>query len=583
VSNVTGQDKPKGGIAGFSIGLGKESPSASPVVPPPPFRVLIAGDFGLAPGSPAFNVTGKDVAEILEPNRSTFVVTAANLLGSDPAELVEEISFQRLKDIQPTAIHGRFGFARDLAAAGDDAAALRAHGTRYDKVADAHYAAGGAAENPLTSRGIPSYDEPKSVKDDGNGLDMLASMINAPGDKQQPKPTDSGSIAKSAIDAFIQKTLNEVGNTSTPAAPPKQDTAANGLGAAQARLFFETGKLKTVLANWHGLNFLLSEIPFDLPLELHLLQLDHDLDAVALGEVLGGYDGALQAELYDVVLFANQTGITGAGADRLKALADDCAEADTVGLIALDPEFAGIAGEDLATLDTAHQLLERPDFEDFDGLRESEAAAYLALFWNEARLAPEEDGVPALHASGPWIALAEILTQTETEAFPHLPVGVPVDFDALEVTETRSMGRSAATAARFLAGHGTATSLAQCGINVLEGVPNRTELLFRHGVTARPGKEGRGSLDQALLISRLFSLFQETLGGAVVAEQEAEEREEAVRNNLERLSASLSGQVAFDVKRIAAGDQDLIGVTAIVRGGWANGQQHSFYLPASGG
>ncbi|MHA7776847.1 hypothetical protein [Roseibium sp. M-1] len=578
------QDKPKGGIASFSIGLGKDGHGAVPVAPPPPFRVLIAGDFGLAPGRPAFNITGEDVAEILEPNRPSFSVRATNLLGSHPSELEEEISLESLKDLRPATIRSHFRFAQDLAAAGGDAAALQAHGQRYDKAVEALNAAGHGAETSQAIREIPTYDDPKpSAEDSGNGdgLDMLFSMINAPGGTK--KPSDSGSLAKSAVDAFIQQTLSDVGSSPALAQPAEKDTPAGALGTAQARLFFETGKLKTVLANWQGLKLLLSEIPFDLPLELHLLQLDHDLDAGALGEVLGGYDGALQAELYDVVLFANQTGIGAAGADRLKALARDCEEADTVGLIALDPEFAGIAGEDLAAMDGAHQLLDRPGFETFHGLRESEAASHLALFWNEATLSPGEDGLPALFASGAWIALAEILTQTETETFPRLPVGVPVDFDALEVMETRSTGRAIATAARFLAGPGTAPSLAQCGINVLEGVPNRTDLLFRRGVTAKPGKEGRGSLDQALLVSRLFSLFQEALGGAVTAGQDAEEREAAVRANLESLGVSLSGQVAFDVKRMSADDQDLIGVTAVVRGGWASGQQHSFYLPASGG
>jgi hypothetical protein len=140
-----------------------------------------------------------------------------------------------------------------------------------------------------------------------------------------------------------------------------------------------------------------------------------------------------------------------------------------------------------------------------------------------------------------------------------------------------------ATATRFLAGHGLAPSLAQCGINVLEGVANRTDLVFRRGVTVKPGKEGRGSLDQALLVSRLFSLFQEALGGAVTAGQSAEERESAVTRHLDDLSRSLSGQVVFEVKRVAAEDQDLIGVSAVVRAGWAAGQQHAFYLPASGG
>ena len=580
---MTGQDRPKGGVASFSIGLGKEGRGAVPVAPPPPFRVLIAGDFGLASGRPALDVTGEDVDEILKPNRPTFTATAANMLGSHPAELEEEITFESSRDLRPETIRSRFRFARDLAAAGGDAAALRAHGQRYGKAIDALNAAATVAENPLKGGEIPSYEEPKQQGDGGggDGLDMLFSMIRTPGETQ--KPSDSGSPAKSAVDAFIQQTLSEVGHAAVPAAPQPKDMSGAALGTAQAQLFFDTDKLKTVLANWQGLQLLLSEIPFDLPLELHLLQLDHDLDASAVGDVLGGDDGALQAELYDVVLFANQTGISAAGTERLKALARDCAEADTVGLIALDPGFAGVTGEDLAAMDGVHQLLDRPGFEAFHGLRESDAASHLALFWNEARLSSEEDGVPALHVSGAWIALAEILAQTETESFPRLPVGIPVDFDALEVSEIRSGGEAIATAARFPAGPGMALSLARYGINALEGVANKTELLFRCGVTARPGAEGRGSLDQALLVSRLFSLFQEALGGAVSAGQAAGEREAAVRDNLEALSVSLRGKVAFEVKRIGAADQDLISVTAFVRDGWASGQQHSFYLPAAGG
>ena len=579
---MTGQEKPKGGLASFSIGLGKKGPGAMPVAPAPPFRVLIAGDFGLVSGRPAFNVTGKDVAEILQSHRPAFAARAANLLGSHPAELEEEITIDSLKDLRPVSIRSRFRFARDLAAAGDDAAALQAHGQRYDKVIDFLNAAEQTAENPLKGGVIPSYDDAKpSGEGAGDGLDMLFSMINAPGEKQQP--SDSGSRAKSAVDAFIQQALNEVGGTAAPSAVQPEETDEATPGEAQARLFFETGKLKTVLANWQGLQFLLSEILFDLPLELHLLQMDHDLDASSLSSLLGGYDGALQAELYDVVLFANETGISASGAERLKALASDCAEADTVGLIALQPEFAGIAGEDLAAMDAAHQVLDRPEFDVFHDLRESEAAHHLALFWNEAKLSSDADGAPARFVSGAWIALSEILTQTETKTFPRLPVGLPVDFDALELSEARSMGQAVATAARFQAGASTARSLAQCGINVLEGLPNRTELLFRFGVTATPGEEGRGSLDQALLVSRLFSLFQEALGGAVTADQDAEDREEAVRNNLDALSASLSGQVDFDVRRVGAGDRELIGVMAAVRGGWASGQQHWFYLPATGG
>lgn len=577
---MSGQDEHKGGIASFSIGLGKEGPRATPVSPVPPFRVLIAGDFGLAAADAALNITGLDTAEILTPHAPAFSVSADNLLGSHPSRIEEQISLASLKDLRPATLMSRFRFVRDLADAADNPDSLAAHGQRYDKVLETLRAADApaASADPLPDYGT---DAPKAGAPGTDGLDSLFSMIDMSGDRSEP--SDSSSKAKAAVDAFIQNTLREEKATHRQPDTPAASSPAAALQAAQAELFFGSGRLHTVLQNWHSLKLLLSELETGLPLELHLLQLDEALDRDGLSAVLGGPAGALQAELYDVVLFANQTGIKAMDADRVKVLAAECAASDTVGLVNLKADFAGIGGEQLGGLEAAHQLLDEAGFEVLQGLRDSDQASHLALFWNEARLTAGGEGYPALFAPGAWIALAQILGQLGAEVFPRLPVGTPVDFDALEVAEARSMGRAVAIAARFLAGHGLAPSLAQCGINVLEGVANRTDLVFRRGVTVKPGKEGRGSLDQALLVSRLFSLFQEALGGAVTGGQSAEDREAAVAGNLNDLSTALAGQVVFEVKRMAVEDQDLIGVSAVVRAGWATGQQHAFYLPASDG
>jgi len=588
---MSGQDEQKGGIASFSIGLGKDGPQATPVSPSPPFRVLIAGDFGLSEPAGVLNISGLDTAEILQPNAPSFSVTVDNLLGSHPAQLEERISFSGLKDLRPANILKRFRFVQDLEAAGSDPDDLAAHGQLYDKALEALRA--GTAQGPdqgaewgrsPSSEPLPEYDTdaPPSGSGGADGLDSLFSMIDMSGDKSEPSDNNS-SKAKAAVDAFIQNTLREEKATYSKPEPSATSSPLAALQAAQAALFFAEGKLHTVLQNWHSLKLLLSDLETGLPLELHLLQLDQDLDPAGLSAVLGGPAGALQAELYDIVLFANQTGVSTAGAERVKRLAGDCADSDTVGLLNLKPDFAGISGEQLGGMEAAHQLLDEPGFETFQGLRESDQASHVALFWNEARLTAPGDGYPALFAPGAWIALAQMLHQLGGEVFPRLPVGTPVDFDALEVAEAKSMGRVVATATRFLAGHGLAPALAQCGINVLEGVANRTDLVFRRGVTVKPGKEGRGSLDQALLVSRLFSLFQEALGGAVTGGQSAEDREAAVAGNLNALSTALAGQVVFEVKRMSVEDQDLIGVSAVVRAGWATGQQHSFYLPASDG
>ena len=583
---MTGQDEKKGAISSFSIGLGSNAPMATPIAPPPPFRVLVAGDFGLTGQQAAINVTGLDIADILATNSAQFSLRAANNLGSHPSELEEEITFASPKDLRPAIVNRKFRFSRDLEAAGQDTAQIAGHGQRYDLVLKdlqqqgASATVDGTAPEAKSTASQPSGDtSPRGGAADG--LEALFSMVDVPTEPE--RSTDSGSIAKAAVDAFVQKTMREERHPAEKAGSSNNTSPASKLADRQSRAFFATPKLQTVLANWHSLKLLLTELPASLPLELHLLQLDHDLSAEDLADRLGGADAALLEELYDAVLFANSLGVSGRDAETVKTIARTCADADTVALLTLDPDFSGLPGEQLASMESPHQVLDAPGYEIFQSLREFQAASHIALFWNDARLSLADAAYPAIYSPSAWIALSRVLAQLEREVFPHLPVGVPADFDGLEVEESLSKGRAVAIATRYLAGPGAAPSLTQCGINVLEGVANRTSLVFCRAVTARTGKEGRGSLDQALLVSRLFSLFQEALGGALSPEQTPQERVAAIAGNLDKLSASLAGQVSFQVQRMEAEDQDLINVSAAVLGGWASGQTHSFYLPAIDG
>ena len=244
---MSGQDQNKGGIASFSIGLGKDGPQAVPIAPAPPFRVLIAGDFGLPAAGSALNITGLDAAEILQPNAPEFSVTADNLLGSHPAQLEEQVRFASLKDLRPATILKSFGFAKDLEAAGDDPDRLAASGQRYDKVAAALRA---GQSLPAGDTPLPSYDErapePKTQVEGTDGLDSLFSMIDMSGGKEGPK--DSGSLAKAAVDAFIQDTLREESGVAPAQPAVNASSPAASLQEAQSALFFDTGKLRAVSA-----------------------------------------------------------------------------------------------------------------------------------------------------------------------------------------------------------------------------------------------------------------------------------------------------------------------------------------------
>ncbi|WP_370201125.1 hypothetical protein, partial [Roseibium sp.] len=196
---MTGEDDIKGGIASFSIGLGNKGHGAVPIKPAPPFRVLIAGDFGLAATGVAFNITGQDVEEILEQKTPSFSVSAANMLGSHPPELEEKVSFARLKDLHPTKLLRGFRFVRDLEAASGDQEQLAVHDQRYDKIGkSALDEQKSLLERLLKDDELPTSEQGKRKENDASssskgteGLDALLSMIRSP--EEKAAPGESGS------------------------------------------------------------------------------------------------------------------------------------------------------------------------------------------------------------------------------------------------------------------------------------------------------------------------------------------------------------------------------------------------------
>src|SRR4029453_12852404 len=82
-----GDDDKQSGIRSFSCALGPAPPEAPRATrPAPPYRLLIAGDFGIAEEGRRLPLSG-DLAELLGEARPVVEVSAQNLLGSFPVTL----------------------------------------------------------------------------------------------------------------------------------------------------------------------------------------------------------------------------------------------------------------------------------------------------------------------------------------------------------------------------------------------------------------------------------------------------------------------------------------------------------------
>ncbi|MTI04857.1 hypothetical protein E1180_04930 [Roseibium denhamense] len=583
---MTDQDDDKtSGIKSFSVGLGDGSQRPGARTPPPAFRVLIFGDFAAKQGTSA-EITGKDMAELLEQFSPTLTVEAENLLGSLPAVLSEELSFTRPRDFKPANLVKQFQFTSDIktALAAGGAQGLRDAGQRFDKIAGLISRTGAAASTSQaqSSSGdhAPNTASPQtpmaSPADGGtgedDGLDALFSMVDAP--KKSPDSPQTQDLAKQAVEAFLSQTTS-----GTPSQKAQDDgvSAASGTPEAEAALtaqsllFLKDKRLSLVLENWLSLKTLLNELPRETSIRLFLVQVDTDMPAEEAASLLEGNGSLLATAAFDILLCANRQALQKAGAQDLKRYAALAAEHASCVFAGLFPDFAGLPATDLGLLDTPHTLLEGTGFEHFSSLRQSEPAGSLGLFWNDGVTTAAAEDQPAAYMPSAWIALLALLRGQAADGWPSLPQGERLEIDDLETTERNAKGRVFADSVLAHVTPDAAESLASAGINALQGQANRTSVYFGSARVARSvsddAQDGRANLTHALSLGRLNTLLQVAFSEAPPDAADMSGTVARLQDQLNLLSDGLMDRVRFQVTADTDEDGDnVLDIDATVAG-----------------
>jgi len=546
------RDQPETGIKTYSVGFGETPAPSRAILPPPAYRVLIAADLGTEQTG-LCEITGQDIAELLARFKPSLTVEASNLLGSMPASLSETISLDHPKDLRPRALLKKMSFAAEARAAAKSGA-LR-DDTRFDKIEAGAKPSSSARAVPPAGPAAPAQPAPPPLPETGGNsdtedgdLDRLFSMVDAPA-KREPE-TAEGNQAKQLLNAYIAQSVSP-----SPQGNEKNPTAEGGLDAAlthQAALFLQQPRFADIYDNWQGLKVLLANMPRDADIRLFFVQFAQDADPEAAGALVNGPDGPFSAAAFDVVLYANRTGLSGPGTDLLKTLARSAEENAVCALASLEPDFAGLPAQELASKDAPHQFLEGGAFSAYRGLRQSSAGGHLALFWNDACVRPAADGFPPLFVPAAWIALLAVLVDEAEHQWPRLSTGIRFNFDQLDLLEHGEKQHVVASAGRAHVAPAAAEGLASAGISCLEGQANRSNVFFRSAPVLRDVSadeaEGRGSVNHALTLARLNTLLQLAFVAAPPDAENADASADALGRYLSDLSDALQRSVTFSVE-----------------------------------
>jgi hypothetical protein len=218
---MTGDDDTQSGIKSFSVGFNPAAADAPRAIRPAPrYRLLIAGDFGLAEEGRRLGLSG-DLAELIGEVRPTVEVSAENLLGSFPVTLLETVSLASLADLKPASIASRFRALSE----GADLVAGKSVGADDDRRYERLFA--------LRPDGRPT-DAARTARTEDDGevddLDSFLRMI----DSQAKKPTEPDTPA-GLVASFVAE------NIAPTRAGPKPAAAE---GSAAARLLDATRYFK---------------------------------------------------------------------------------------------------------------------------------------------------------------------------------------------------------------------------------------------------------------------------------------------------------------------------------------------------
>jgi hypothetical protein len=577
-------DETPTGIKSFSVGLGDGTPLPQDRQPPPPYRVLIFGDFATSVAG-LLEITGKDISELISELSPALTVEAQNILGTLPATLIEDVSFKRPRDFKPAAVSKALEFRTTIktAMAMGSVSGLADHGQRFDLLLDAAKsssanaapemtASGDAAPKPQTSAS-PSSD---SKSDEDDGLDGLFSMVEPP--KRSADSEATQDLAKHAVQAFLSQTSSGEPRKSAPPTPAPAGGGAsfNAMIEDQAALVIKDHRLHQVLENWLALRMLLAELPRESSIRLFLVQVSA---TAAIEDVLASLEepeGALAHAAFDVVLAANESSLAKDGASGFKRLATVAVDNATCLLGTLTPDFAGESADTVGSRDTPHQMLDQIGFEQFASLRQSPASSSLALFWNKGRLIADDDGPADVGLPASWVALLSILHAQAANGWPDFGAGKKLSIDQLETAEHTTTGKPVADSVMTFVSQDSALSLASAGINVLRGQANRAEVYFAGSrtVSASKSDEPDAGVARALSMARLNTLLQVAFSTAPSGSKTAEESANNLQARLDEISDALFNAVQFSVSAARSEeDEDVLDIDATLTGS-ARGDRH---------
>ena len=556
------------GIKSFSGGFGSLPASSREAIgPAPPYRLLIAGDFGLPREGERHHFEG-DLAELLLRSRPTVEVTAENLLGSFPATVSETIRLAALADLRPTTLLKQFvhcsaameALARGHIDVGGE------NGSRFDKLAELLGANRQAPVAGTTRAGTTEGDDglfdlvdtsqSKVGNGDGSAVDLIADFI---ADNVAPAATGSPSIDR------------------------EMRGAAHALIDAQALALLSSPRLVQVLENWHGLRLLLETVGRARELEVTLLQVASDSDAESAYRRLAGDDGAMHDDLLDLLLFANRCSARANGADMLKALAEAAETFEIVALATLTADFAGIPAEELAALDAPHQMLSAAGFEAFNALGAQAVGRRLAIFWNDGLIVEGSARNPELYMPAAWVAAAMVARSVVATGWPGLASSASNELSGFPVVIRTLRGRQVATATRVMATDESAAGLASAGIATLTGRIDRDSIGIAHApcfASSRVNARREASLDDQLVLARLGQLLQATVPEVLGLVASPSEKADMLADRLARLAEAIPLSPRFTVTTAVDEERNqTIDITAVLPEGLAARRRFDFAVP----
>jgi hypothetical protein len=556
---MAGEDRPLGdkpsGISSFSVGFGTSAAGERRALPPaPPYRLLVAGDFGFAEEGERRSFAG-DLAELIETARPGLEVTVGNRLGSLPASVSATIAIRSLADLRPAALLGQFGHHRDAAEAlrrGDGA--LEAAGQRYDRLA-AMSSGAGAAPPP-----------------DDQG-DDLSSLLKTSRRARPEDNTPAGLVA-----SFIAENLTPATGTAAARQAPAD---AGGLLQEQALAFLSDRRLGQILENWAGLRLLVDTVGKARAIEITVLQVSAGADAEAAGEHLAGDNGAMHEELYDLLLFANRCAATAAGTDLLKALGEAADAFDIVALVTLEPDFARVPPDRLAGMDAPHHTLSGPGFEAFNALRAQAVARRLGIFWNDVLAQEETPDSPALFIPAAWAAAAIALRSAAGSGWPVLGAGNG-ELSGFPVATHLLRGREVAVATRALLSAESAAGLASAGIATLGGRADRDSVTIARAplyASFKTNNPQPPTLDDQMVLARISQLLQSVLPAVLGEAGSAEQKAELLQARFADLAGTIPQSPRFNVMAADEGGKPLLDIAVMLPEGLVARNRLEFQIP----